>query len=297
MMSLSIVDGDLLDQDVEVIVNPWNRNILPWWLLLPQGVSGAIKRRGGIEPFRELGRMGAIPLGHAVETTAGRLPFQAIIHVAGINCLWRSSERSVRDSVRNALTLAAQRGYRSIAIPLIGAGSGGGDPKTIQAIIADQLAQSHYQGEVRLVRYLPTPVPPLGSSHLLSAIAAAISIAGLATALVPRFFTYDLSLPPDLYPEIGGLLMAIAGLLWLLAVIQGKASHGVSRRWGRRIAFGLIALGTWFGWLGVSGSESRRLGKVRKADLLENMKRAKEVLDSGKPLIRPSPSEVRKRAD
>jgi hypothetical protein len=116
-------------------------------------------------------------------------------------------------------------------------------------------------------------------------------------ALVPRFFTYDLSLPPDLYPEIGGLLMAIAGLLWLLAVIQGNTSHGVSRWWGRRIAFGLIALGTWFGWLGISGSESRRLAKVRKADLLENRKRAKEVLDSGKPLIRPSPSEVRKRAD
>lgn len=34
-----IVDGDLLDQDVEVIVNAWNRNVIPWWLLLPQGVS------------------------------------------------------------------------------------------------------------------------------------------------------------------------------------------------------------------------------------------------------------------
>ena len=37
-MTCSIVEGDLLDQDVEVIVNAWNRNILPWWLLLPQGV-------------------------------------------------------------------------------------------------------------------------------------------------------------------------------------------------------------------------------------------------------------------
>ena len=39
-MALSIVDSDLLDQDVEVIVNAWNRNIIPWWLLIPQGVSG-----------------------------------------------------------------------------------------------------------------------------------------------------------------------------------------------------------------------------------------------------------------
>ena len=47
-MTLRICDGDLLDQDVEVIVNAWNRNIIPWWLLLPQGVSGAIKRRAGL---------------------------------------------------------------------------------------------------------------------------------------------------------------------------------------------------------------------------------------------------------
>lgn len=41
-MDLRIVTGDLLDQDVEVIVNAWNRNVIPWWLLLPQGVSRAI---------------------------------------------------------------------------------------------------------------------------------------------------------------------------------------------------------------------------------------------------------------
>ena len=29
-MALQVCDGDLLDQDVEVIVNAWNRNIIPW---------------------------------------------------------------------------------------------------------------------------------------------------------------------------------------------------------------------------------------------------------------------------
>jgi len=61
-MHVKIVKGDLLKQDVEVIVNAWNRNMIPWWLLLPQGVSGAIKKYGGPEPFKELGRHGAIPL-------------------------------------------------------------------------------------------------------------------------------------------------------------------------------------------------------------------------------------------
>ncbi len=71
MSKLEVVEGDLLDQDVDVIVNAWNRNIIPWWLLLPQGVSGAIKRRGGYAPFRELAKHGAIPLGGAVLTNAG----------------------------------------------------------------------------------------------------------------------------------------------------------------------------------------------------------------------------------
>jgi O-acetyl-ADP-ribose deacetylase (regulator of RNase III) len=90
-MNIRIVNGDLLDQDVEVIVNSWNRNIIPWWLLIPQGVSGAIKRKGGLQPFLEVARAGPIPLGDAVLTSAGRLPFKGIIHVAGINLLWRAS--------------------------------------------------------------------------------------------------------------------------------------------------------------------------------------------------------------
>jgi O-acetyl-ADP-ribose deacetylase (regulator of RNase III) len=80
-MHHDVVDGDLLDQKADVIVNAWNRNIIPWWLLIPQGVSGAIKRRAGKAPFRELARHGPMALGSAVLTSAGRLPYAGIIHV------------------------------------------------------------------------------------------------------------------------------------------------------------------------------------------------------------------------
>jgi len=152
-MEIQFIDGDLLDQDVDVIVNAWNRNIIPWWLLLPQGVSGSIKKRGGYAPFRELGKLGAIPLGGAVITGAGNLPFKAIIHVAGISMWWRSTERSIRHSVRNALSLAAERGFQSIAFPLIGAGTGGGSAETVQATIADELANCEFDGLVCIVRF------------------------------------------------------------------------------------------------------------------------------------------------
>jgi O-acetyl-ADP-ribose deacetylase (regulator of RNase III) len=152
-MRLELVNGDLLDQDVEVIVNAWNRNIIPWWLLIPQGVSGAIKRRAGYQPFKELARKGPIPLGAAVLTGAGRLPFKGIIHVAGISMLWRSSEASIRDSATNALRLAGEHGFASVALPLIGAGTGGGNETTVQRFIEEQVRVSPYQGRVVVVRH------------------------------------------------------------------------------------------------------------------------------------------------
>jgi O-acetyl-ADP-ribose deacetylase (regulator of RNase III) len=138
-MKVEVVEGNLLDQQVDAIVNSWNRNIIPWWLLLPQGVSGAIKKKGGTRPFGELRRHGPIPLGGAVLTSAGKLPFKGIIHVAGINMLWRASERSIRDSVRNAIALAEQHGFQSIAMPLIGAGSGGFNSERAKTVILDEL--------------------------------------------------------------------------------------------------------------------------------------------------------------
>lgn len=52
--------------------------------------------------------------------------------------LWRSSERSIRDSVQNSLSIARNRGHPSVALPLIGAGSGGKQAE-VQSIIEDEL--------------------------------------------------------------------------------------------------------------------------------------------------------------
>lgn len=147
------VTGDLVAQDVEVIVNAWNRNVIPWWLLLPQGVSGAIKRAAGYAPFRELAKMRAIPAGGAVLTQAGRLPFKGIIHVAGLTLLLRSSEDVVRRCVRSALGLAREHEFRSVAMPLIGAGTGGLRPDRVVEIIANEASKSIFEGRLVIVRF------------------------------------------------------------------------------------------------------------------------------------------------
>ena len=153
MAAVELVTGDLLNQDVEVIVNAWNRNIIPWWLLLPQGVSGAIKKRAGYQPFREVAKYGPIPLGDAVLTGAGRLPFKGIIHVAGISMWWRSSEYSIRESCRNAIRVAREHSFISIAFPLIGAGTGGGTMEKVEKLMIDQLGMEEYSGRTVVVRY------------------------------------------------------------------------------------------------------------------------------------------------
>ena len=153
MIPPKVVDGELLDQDVDVIANAWNRNIIPWWLLIPQGVSCAIKRHCETQPFREITKTGPLPLSEARLTSAGRLPHKGIINVAGISMLWRASEVSVQKSVRSPLELAEQQAVRSIAIPTIGAGTGGLTEERGVEIMLEKIDRSPYRGQVRVVRF------------------------------------------------------------------------------------------------------------------------------------------------
>lgn len=152
-MPLKTITGDILGQKVDVVVNSWNRNIIPWWLLLPQGVSGAIKRYGGTEPFRELSKFGPIPTGGARLTSAGKLPFKAIIHVAGINLFWVATEYSVSHSVINAMKIVHDLGYSSVAFPLIGSGSGNRGKNWSKNIMLKTLESIDTGVEIYLVEY------------------------------------------------------------------------------------------------------------------------------------------------
>jgi len=148
-----IVEGDLLQQKTEVIVNAWNRNIIPWWLLLPQGVSGAIKRRGGTEPFKELASCGPIELGGARLTGPGRLTFKAIIHVTGINLLWLATRQSIADSVRNTMAIVDREDFKSVAFPLIGSGSGNRGREFSLSVMLETFAQIEFSADVVIVQY------------------------------------------------------------------------------------------------------------------------------------------------
>ncbi len=153
MIEVKQVKGNILDQKVEVIVNPWNMNVIPWWLLLPQGVSGAIKKAGGTAPFKELAKTGWFSLGEARITGPGNLPFKAIIHVAGINIFWFATEYSVRNSVINAMKIVNDEGFKSVAFPFIGSGSGNRGKEWSKKIMLETFAAIESKAEVLLVEF------------------------------------------------------------------------------------------------------------------------------------------------
>ena len=67
--------------------------------------------------------------------------------------LWRASEDSIRRSVRSALMLAQEHGFRSIAFPLIGAGSGGFTPEAARRIMDEELLAAKSPLHIKLVIY------------------------------------------------------------------------------------------------------------------------------------------------
>lgn len=154
-MTVNVIEGDLLDQDVEVLVNAWNRNFIPYFLLFPQGVSGALRRRAGTAPFRELMRYGLLSSGDAVMTSAGKLPHKGILHVAALTWYWTSSPEIVRKCAVNALRVLRENKIRSAAFPLIGAGTGGVKPEDSQRVLTEELGRAD-DVEIRIVRYKRT---------------------------------------------------------------------------------------------------------------------------------------------
>ncbi len=154
--------GDIAEQRCDVIVNPWNRNAIPTWLLLPQGVSRALRRAGGARALVQLNEHPPMPLGGARETSGFALAARWVIHVAGIDHLWRASVTSIRESTEAALRLAAWLGARSVALPLIGAGSGGFSATRAEAIMREVCREwTESFDDIRIVRRRSPPSAPV----------------------------------------------------------------------------------------------------------------------------------------
>ncbi|MFI7007671.1 O-acetyl-ADP-ribose deacetylase [Streptomyces sp. NPDC050145] len=121
---ITLVRGDITEQEVDAVVNAANSSLLGGG-----GVDGAIHRKGGPEILAACRALRAshygkgLPAGRAVATTAGRLPARWVIHTVGPR--WSASEdRSavLESCYRESLRVAAELGARSVAFPAISTG-------------------------------------------------------------------------------------------------------------------------------------------------------------------------------
>lgn len=115
--TLTLVRADITERHVDAIVNAANS-----YLKHGGGVAGAIVRRGGREIQEESDRIGFVPVGHAVLTTAGKLPCKAVIHAVGPRMGEGGEDEKLKSAVWESLRLASQRGFTSISIPAISSG-------------------------------------------------------------------------------------------------------------------------------------------------------------------------------
>jgi O-acetyl-ADP-ribose deacetylase (regulator of RNase III) len=138
--------GDLTAASVDAIVNAANND-----LILGGGVAGAIRAKGGPSIQEECDRIGPLGIGDAAITGGGQLAARHVIHAASMRLGGRTTEQSLRDSTRNSLLRAKEKGLASIAFPAIGTGIAGFPlERCAQVMLAE--VRDHLKGETSLQR-------------------------------------------------------------------------------------------------------------------------------------------------
>jgi O-acetyl-ADP-ribose deacetylase (regulator of RNase III) len=119
-MEITVVEGDITQQDVDAVVNAASRAMRGGG-----GVDGAIHRAGGpavLEDCKQRFPHG-LETGQAGWTTAGDLRARWVIHVVGPNFTAGERDRHLLTSCyANALEVADELGARTVAFPLVSAG-------------------------------------------------------------------------------------------------------------------------------------------------------------------------------
>lgn len=112
-----LVQGDITERDVDAIVNAANS-----YLQHGGGVAGAIVKKGGQVIQDESDKIGFVPVGSAAITTAGKLPAKFVIHAVGPRMGEGDEENKLKNAIVSSLSLASEKGLKSISIPAISSG-------------------------------------------------------------------------------------------------------------------------------------------------------------------------------
>jgi O-acetyl-ADP-ribose deacetylase (regulator of RNase III) len=116
--TLDLIQGDIVAQDVDAIVNAANSSLLGGG-----GVDGAIHHAAGPELMAECRTIGGCPPGEARITRGYRLKARYIIHTVGPVYHGRPRDAELLASAyRSSLQLASGHGIKTLAFPSISTG-------------------------------------------------------------------------------------------------------------------------------------------------------------------------------
>jgi O-acetyl-ADP-ribose deacetylase len=117
---IEIRQADITSLEVDAVVNAANNE-----LLLGSGVAGAISRAGGPSIQEECNLHSPINVGEAAVTGAGRMKAKYVIHAASMGFGSPTTARTLKSSTMHSLSLAEEKGVKSIAFPALGTGVSG----------------------------------------------------------------------------------------------------------------------------------------------------------------------------
>ena len=134
-----VVVYELLGEPTDAIVNAANGGLSHGGGVAAQiaDAAGPALEAEGDRLVREKGR---VPVGEAVVTTAGNLPFKGVIHAVGPRLGDGDEESKIVSALKNSFLRADERGWRSVSFPGISSG--------IFSVPADICARA-YIGAVR----------------------------------------------------------------------------------------------------------------------------------------------------
>ena len=120
---LRTIKADITTLAVDAVVNAANSSLMGGG-----GVDGAIHRAGGPTILAEckqiVKRIGRLPTGEAVITTAGQMPAEHVIHTVGP--VWHGGKQNesvlLRNAYTNSMKVAAENGLKTLAFPSISTG-------------------------------------------------------------------------------------------------------------------------------------------------------------------------------
>jgi O-acetyl-ADP-ribose deacetylase (regulator of RNase III) len=134
-MEIVAQQGDITQVKADAVVNAANS-----LGEMGGGVAGALLRAGGSEIEKEAMSHAPIPVGEAVFTTAGKLPYKGVIHAPTMEKpAQRTTIENVRKATQAALICADSYGVKVLALPGLGTGVGGVDPASAAEIIVETL--------------------------------------------------------------------------------------------------------------------------------------------------------------